>query len=177
MIIFFLLLFIGVPTLLVIVFRAISRWLYARNNPHLMAAWRIAGYAFVTGFAWIIIRAVWPGEDFYRDEFKENTGLSLPADTDFQSKSATYPDQHGDYQASALVILPDTAYQRLLTKIQRSERWHTMTREQLEQNGYMNELAILPDFTFAVEGGRRNIWFIIAFGSDGRTLYFVRHSS
>ena len=68
-------------------------------------------------FAWSIYDAVYPPESFYVAELKNMVKVNLPSDAQFQFKTATYPDIHGDYSACFIVRLPQASWEQLKNSI------------------------------------------------------------
>jgi len=56
---------------------------------------------------------LYPDEDFYADEFKKVTLRDLPDSAEFISKSADYPDFHGDYCSSSAIRLSKADFKLL----------------------------------------------------------------
>ena len=62
--------------------------------------------------------ALFPGEDFYRQDFKKVAGIDLPKDAEFIYKSATYPDIHGDYTSVSIINVGPEFYAALPEKLE-----------------------------------------------------------
>ena len=54
-------------------------------------------------FGYIIFSAIYPSEEFYEDDFEEVTTLKFPENGVIKYKSASYPDQFGDYTSCFIV--------------------------------------------------------------------------
>src|SRR5688572_30279723 len=119
-----LLLLIGVLVGIGMGYRALGRWLRGQGYRRLRALWFAIPLVLMGGCSVLMVAAIWPDEDFYRNEFQRLTGTPLPAETQFQHKDSTYPDQHGDYQAYAVVTVPDSAYRRIMERVARDTSWH-----------------------------------------------------
>lgn len=65
-------------------------------------------------FGYFIWAAFYPGEDFYKIDFKEVTELDCPEKADFVYKYASFPDSFGDYTSVFLIQIDPTEYDRLL---------------------------------------------------------------
>ncbi|NMH29397.1 hypothetical protein [Flavobacterium silvaticum] len=65
----------------------------------------------------IIFEAIFPSDDFYRQEFKTITYRELPQSAAFISKDSSYPDFHGDYGSSAQIKLSETDFISLKTEM------------------------------------------------------------
>ncbi|MBD0254764.1 MAG: hypothetical protein ICV83_03510 [Cytophagales bacterium] len=69
----------------------------------------VAGYFVYTAF--------YPTEEFYREDFREVTGMEFPASGIIAYQSATYPDHFGDYTSVAVVKVDKAFYRRLLGRL------------------------------------------------------------
>lgn len=85
-------------------------WLKGRYGRLLIASSLLA-------LLWSIYDAVYPSESFYAAELQHLIKISLPAESKFIYKTATYPDIHGDYSACFIVHLPATAFDKLKASI------------------------------------------------------------
>lgn len=65
-------------------------------------------------YSYLCYDAFYPSDSFYKEEFVKLTKLSFPATGDIIKKSASFPDQHGDYAACAQIEVSPTEYDRLL---------------------------------------------------------------
>lgn len=65
-------------------------------------------------FGYLIWAAFYPGEDFYKIDFKEVTELDCPEKADFVYKYASFPDPFGDYTSVFLIQIDPAEYKRLL---------------------------------------------------------------
>lgn len=61
-------------------------------------------------FAYFIYDAIYPNAEFYEEDFKEVTGMRFPGNSEIISKSASYPDTHGDYTSAAAVKMSPKEY-------------------------------------------------------------------
>ena len=64
-----------------------------------------------------IYKGCYPSEDFYREEFKEATGLELPKSGKFIYKTATYPDFQGEYSTKFIINVGKHFYKHLDEKL------------------------------------------------------------
>lgn len=79
------------------------------------------------GLTYLIYTALNPTDGFYIDEFETNSGLEFPESGKVKSKSATYPDQHGDYSANALFELNNKDFLKLINQIQNDSKFQIDT--------------------------------------------------
>lgn len=175
-----LVLFVGVLGLLLLgllkFYQAVNQWLRKHLHWTALYAWRLV----VSGFGWLaweLYGAVWPRDVFYRHEFERIVNTSLPASVVFQAKDATYPDQHGDYQAYAVMTVPDTTYRRLIAVVKADTSWLPVTHPEIIDLVGWDVAALLPPARLVVQAGRDGGNVIICFGQDGHTIPFYRFSS
>ena len=64
-----------------------------------------------------IYKGCYPSEDFYREEFKEATGIELPKSAKFIYKTATYPDFQGEYSTKFIINVGKHFYKHLDKKL------------------------------------------------------------
>jgi hypothetical protein len=94
---------VAIPALLV--FISIKLW---RSKRALFRWLALIPVAVLTFMSLQIYWALYPREEFYRAEWLQQTGFPLAGKVVFRSKSATYPDQHGDYWAGAVMEVSPT---------------------------------------------------------------------
>jgi hypothetical protein len=80
----------------------IYRWIKTRK---VHSYYRLFSLLPVLLCGYYIFSAIYPDDSFYEENFKEVTKLNFPKNGKIISKSASYPDQHGDYSSSFLVEL------------------------------------------------------------------------
>lgn len=71
-------------------------------------------------FVYFIYDAVYPGAEFYEEDYMEVTGMRFPDHSEIISKSASYPDTHGDYTSAAALKMSSKEYITLLDKMKLS---------------------------------------------------------
>ena len=119
---------------------------------------------------------LYPDDDFYADEFKTVTLRDLPESAEFISKSADYPDIHGDYCSSAAIKLSKVDFKRLLNK--------TSIDSKMQKDSEI--IYSTPfDFTLKDSGGKKIIhsftrktsnesYLFIGFCNDEQTVFINR---
>lgn len=113
---------------------------------------------------------IFPDESFYADEFRKVTLRELPASADFVSKSASYPDFHGEYWSQSEIELSEADYMTLLSQIHKDSRIiKTTTRERL-YNTQKDNNTIAYHFTRQERDGG-GPYLYIGFDKNGRTIY------
>ncbi|TXI47533.1 hypothetical protein [Methylophilus sp.] len=88
------------------------RWLWSKGRYGRM--FLAASFLWVL---WSIYDAVYPPQSFYTSELQRLVKVNLPSDAQFQYKTATYPDIHGDYSVCFIVRLSQTSWEQLKTSI------------------------------------------------------------
>lgn len=71
----------------------------------------------VLAAGYVVYTALYPTEEFYREDFREVTGTEFPANGVIAYKSATYPDQFGDYTSVSVVRVDQAFYRGLLQRL------------------------------------------------------------
>ncbi|MEO6148897.1 MAG: hypothetical protein ABIN95_08020 [Mucilaginibacter sp.] len=94
-----------------------------------IAIFALIAYPFYTAF--------YPNDNFYFDEFKTITLIQAPPSADIICKVASYPDQHGDYSAAALIKLSKKDYRNLSFQLSNDKR---MKESQIIHNEEFNEV-------------------------------------
>ncbi|HEY3387109.1 MAG TPA: hypothetical protein VGK46_11405, partial [Saprospiraceae bacterium] len=64
-------------------------------------------------FGYFIYTSFFPPDSFYKEDFKEITGIDFPENGEITYKSATYPDQFGDYGSTSIVKVDKEFYEEL----------------------------------------------------------------
>ena len=119
----------------------------------------------------IVYPALYPNEDFYRDEFSEVSGLKLPERAEFKFKTASYPDHFGDY-ASAIVIKVDSSfYNKLpinLSKRGLEENGHKTDSYELDRAfKYTEHLKIKKEYSKIADNG---LYYYVGLLTDNETI-------
>lgn len=63
---------------------------------------------------YFVYTAFYPTGEFYREDFREVTGVEFPPNGVIAYQSATFPDQFGDYTSVSVVKVDKAFYRRLL---------------------------------------------------------------
>ena len=132
-------------------------------------------------FSYLCYEAFYPSDSFYKEEFVTLTKLPFPVTGDIIKKSASYPDQHGDYAACARIEVSPTEYDRLLkhfannpsyaydsTHFIGGEEFYSVANS-IGKNDYLSRFAAGD----AIEGA----YVFIGFLDDRKTIIVYRVSS
>lgn len=87
----------------------------------------------LTGFLTIMIAsyhtytAFYPSDSFFEDEFENSTKMQFPNSGKILEKEASYPDMHGDYTSSAIILVNDSDFNLILKQIQQNKTFQPDT--------------------------------------------------
>ncbi len=166
---------IGIPLLLVFI-----AWRLWRSKRRLF---RRLAFVPVAILVWLSLEAYWafyPREEFYRDEWVQNTGFILPDDISFMAKSATYPDMHGDYSARAVMEVKASDIANIEELLQQSSIFVVDTSQQRMgiNTGFTdflkNAIESQPDVVYK---STRAEWFRVGLFKRRGIVVFERSSS
>ncbi len=93
------LLMISIPVLLIFFF---FRWAKRSKYKKLLNILALIPLAIV---AYAVYDALYPADKLFKEDFEEVTGMRFPDHAEILSKSASFPDTHGDYTSAAAVQL------------------------------------------------------------------------
>ncbi len=166
---------LGVPLLLV--FAAVK---FIRSGIRWVRWLTFIPIAVLTYLSLQVYWALYPREEFYRAEWLQQTGFSLPDKVAFRSKSATYPDQHGDYWAGAVVEVAPSQMEEIERQL--SEKWSIEPDTSTHRIGVnphfpelVQEIGITPkDDVYRCDS---TAWFRVAILKERGLVIFERYSS
>ena len=165
------LLIVGIPIgCSFLLYRFIKRKNYNRRL-------RIIAFAPVLIIGYLLYSAVFPSENFYRQDFKEVTGQDLPESVEFRYKSATYPDHFGDYASFSIIKVGKVFYmnlpQALLKKgyTEKGEKVHSKEFDKALKN--LGKLQIEKEFTLHEPQGK---YYYVGFLTDQESIMVQRLS-
>jgi hypothetical protein len=131
----------------------------------------------VLTIGYFIYTAFFPTDSFYKDDFKEVTGIEFPDNGEIIYKSATYPDQFGDYGSTSIVKVDKEFYERLEGQIKtkgladnKEEEGPFDLREVSKEIGTKK---IEKEFSVTADGG---VFYYVGFLSDKETIIVQRQS-
>ena len=117
----------------------------------------------------ITYAGIFPDESFYADEFKDVTLRELPKSAEFVSKSALYPDFHGEYCSQSEIKLSKKDYSKLLWELHKDDRL-TKGGEILNISGSHAKETLTYQFIRTAKD-KSGKYLYIGFGKDNRTIY------
>lgn len=124
-----------------------------------------------------IYTAIYPLDNFYKQDFKEVTGIDFPDDGEIIYKTAGYPDQFGDYGSVSIIKVDKNFYERLPDQLK--EKGLTETDERtgsVEFDKAMNKIKdkrIEKEFSLEVDG---RVYYYVALLSDKESIMVYRQS-
>ncbi|TMM53220.1 hypothetical protein FEE95_19320 [Maribacter algarum] len=127
-------------------------------------------------FTWT---AFFPSDDFYEEEFEQNTGMDFPKSGVIIATDSGYPDLHGDYSASAMVDMDKNEFEKLKLQLSSQVEFQIDTTKQNIgiTMGYRKMVKNINEEDIDVvyyHNGKE--WFKIAFLKNGKTIIFERSS-
>lgn len=138
--------------------------------------WKIFSLLPIFILGYVVYGAFYPSEEFYKEDFREVTGIDLPENSEFKYKNASYPDINGDYTSVSIIKIGSEFYKSLQSDvIKNGLSQNELTISSKEMNNakrHINGLEI--DHQFSKEN--ENTFYYVAFLSDKRTLLIQRLS-
>ena len=174
---FFWLLLILVPILIIGIPILLSIWIYRiMKRKGVDSKWRILAIIPVLIIGYFIYDAFYPSEEFYETDFKEVTGMDLPESADFEFKTAGYPDHFGDYTSVSIINVGTDFYKTMEKELQNNGLSENSKRigcaEMDAAQAELNGLEIEREFS--KEDGDKFLY--IAMLSDEETILVQRSS-
>ncbi|MFN0187505.1 MAG: hypothetical protein ACKVQV_02255 [Bacteroidia bacterium] len=122
--------------------------------------------------------AFYPTDSFYEDEFEDNTGLDFPLTGNILFKNASYPDQHGDYSATALFKVSKKDFNHILTAIQSDNKFLIDTTPFTFNLAISNTKIMENCFTkcYTLNGKDSDLNFTISFNDKDNLIEIQRDS-
>ncbi|MFC5683817.1 hypothetical protein ACYE2N_01620 [Flavobacterium sp. MAHUQ-51] len=129
-----------------------------------------------------IYTAFYPTDSFYKEDFKEVTGLYFPENGEIMYKTATYPDQFGDYGSTSIVKVDNEFYERLVGQLKTKGFSDNIAKKEDDIGGpfdsakiemEIGKKEIEKEFSMTADGG---IFYYVGFVSDKETLIIQRQS-
>lgn len=162
---------IGIPVLLSVL---INKLLRARK---VKPKWRLFSLTPIILVGYIIYGAFFPSEEFYKNDFKEVTGIDLVASAKFKFKTADFPDHFGDYMSVSIIELGPEYYIDLSEQLLQNN----FTESSKRIGGIEMDKAKkkLKDLTIKTEYSRRDggKFYYVAFLSDNKSVLVQRSST
>jgi hypothetical protein len=155
----------------------LSYWLYKIfKKKDVNPKWRIFAFFPIFVIGYFVYNAFYPVSEFYEADFKEVTGIELPQESEFEYKTSSYPDQHGDYTSVSIIEIETGFYKDLQTKLIENGLYENGNRigcpelENAERE--MNGLKIEREFSKELD----DRFYYVAFLSDKSSILVQRSS-
>ena len=165
---------IGIPTTILYF---LYKWLAKKGQKKIGLLLLIAILGYLT---YSIYTAFYPLNEFYEYEFEYNAGLDFPKTGIIVKKDSNYPDQHGDYWASAIIELDTKEYESIKTKLINQKNFQIDTTQQglgITKNYRELTKTIDKEDIEIIYFNTKKQWFKVAFLKNKRTIIFERSSS
>ncbi|MGC4021703.1 MAG: hypothetical protein QM734_07050 [Cyclobacteriaceae bacterium] len=129
-------------------------------------------------FGYSVYTAIYPLDEFYKEDFKEVTGVDFPDQGKIIFKTASYPDIHGDYGSVSIVNVERDFYaslekQLMIKGLQRAIEKHG-SKELDEALKEIGGKSIESEFDFYNGHG---VYYYVGFLSDKETLIIYKQRS
>jgi hypothetical protein len=128
-------------------------------------------------FAYLIFTAIYPSNEFYEEDFSEVTTLKFPENGIIKYKSASYPDQFGDYTSCFLAEFEKEYLEKLKrTIIEKGfvEKSGKIGCDELTYiENQIKDKKYIKEFSKEVEGGKI---YYIGFLNDNKSVVIERTS-
>ena len=157
----------------------ILRFIKKRNYDKLL---RLVALIPMLTIGYFIYTAFFPTDSFYKEDFKEVTGIDFPEDGEIVYKSATYPDQFGDYGSTSIVKVDKEFYERLEGQLKIKGLVDNVGKKEEDLSGPFDSREIEREigtnkiekaFSMTADGG---VFYYVGFVSDRETLVVQRQS-
>ena len=174
---FFSLLLILVPILIIGIPILLSLWIYRiLRKKGVNPKWRILAFLPIFIVGYFAYDSFYPSSEFYKTDFKEVTGIELPKNSEFEYKTAGYPDQHGDYTSVSIIEVETDFYKKLQSDLIKNGLAENGKRigctEMDNAQRKLKELKIEREFSKENE----DKFYYVAFLSDKKTILVQRSS-
>jgi hypothetical protein len=127
-------------------------------------------------FGYFIYTAIYPLDNFYKQDFKEVTGIEFPENGEIIYKSADYPDQFGDYASVSIVKVDKDFYQTLPNRLNNKgliEKVNDHGSSELDKAmTKIGNKEIEKEFSLEQD----NVFYYVAFLSDKESIIVNRSS-
>lgn len=138
-------------------------------------------------FSYFVYDAFYPADEFYKAEATKILGYPLPIGSNIGSKSASYPDQHGDYAACAAIKLSTSDFDKLLQKVTTDSSFSIIHDSKSIIGGgeltYVTQSFTEGDYLYRFVGNtsassrKRDAYVLVGFLIDHHTIVIYRTSS
>lgn len=122
---------------------------------------------------YFVYDAVFPAEDFYKQEFEIGTGIDFPSDGKILFKTASYPDHFGDYSSVFCFEANEEFHDKLLSKLKQiGDTTPIKHIDFIEMSERVKDQELENEISYEQEA----VFYNIGFFSDNKTILFQRVS-
>ena len=126
---------------------------------------------------YFIYDAIYPSVNFYKTDFKEVTSMEFPEEGIIIYKSASFPDQFGDYTSSFLVEFEKDYLIKLETNLKNQGFEKTKNNISSDELNYiehkMKKKKYSTEYAKEIDGGK---YFSVGFLDDNKSVIITRVS-
>ena len=167
----FVIILIGVP---ISISYLIYRWV---EKSEIDKKYRLLSIIPLIIVGYLIYDAVYPDSDFYKTDFEEVTEIKFPENGKIIYKTASFPDQFGDYTSSFLVEF-DKAYIKKLEANLKNKNFikqeNKMSSNELNYiESRKGNLKYSAEYEKIIDGGKH---YTIGFLNDNKSVIITRVS-
>lgn len=152
--------------------------------------WQKTAFVFpvlLAAYCYLWYDALYPSNNFYKDEFAKIMQAPELKDAKAISKSASYPDIHGDYAACVTVELPGDKFDDVLNRVRKDSAFSVVTNESniIGTEELQNVLSSIKNKNYLAryQGDKlehyrsHGAYVMVAFLDDHKTILLYRASS
>lgn len=124
-------------------------------------------------FGYFVYDAIYPAEDFYRQEFETGTGIDFPSEGKILFKTASFPDHFGDYSSVFCFETDSAFYDKLLSELELIGDTTPIKHIDFIE---MSERVEGKQLETQISYDRGTVIYYVGFFSDKKTILFHRVS-
>jgi amino acid transporter len=171
LILLFIIILIGIP---IGISYLIYQWIKKREFEK---KWRLLAIIPLIIVGYFFYTAIYPDEDYYKNDFKEVTDMEFPISGKILYKTASYPDQFGDYTSSFLAEFENDYLQKLEANLKKQgfvKKENKMSSEELDyiENRKGNR-KYSAEYNKELNGGK---YYSVGFLNDNKSVVITRVS-
>ena len=139
--------------------------------------WRLLAFIPLIIVGYFFYTAIYPDKDYYKNDFKEVTEMEFPKNGKIIYKTASYPDQFGDYTSSFLAEFENDYIQKLEMNLKDRgfvKKENKMNSEELDyiENKKGNR-KYSAEYSKELNGGK---YYSVGFLNDNKSVVITRVS-
>ncbi len=162
--------FLGIIGMTVLVYRFLK-------SRKINKAYRFIAFIPVFILVYYIYTAFYPLDEFYEENFTEVTKLPFPKTGKIIDKTASYPDQFGDYASCSIIELNEQEFQNLLNTLPAKGFTESIEMIGSSELYYIEKRIGERHYMQKVERFQNDKYLFIGFLDDKKTIICYRASS